>query len=76
MKRIFDRLVRIDHIIQLKATGSPADLGIKIGLSERSIYEYIRLMKSFGAPIAFSRARNSYIYLTEGNFKIGFHEQS
>lgn len=76
MKRIFDRLVRIDYLIHLKATGSPADLGNKIGLSERSIYEYIRLLKTFGAPITFSRTRNSYIYLTEGNFKIGFHEQS
>lgn len=75
MKQILHRLIRIDYLIRLKATGSPTDLGQKIGISERSIYEYIRLMKEFGAPIAFSRQRNSYYYLNEGSFKIKFEDE-
>jgi len=49
-KEIFQRLNRIDHLIRIKGTGTPSELAEKIGMSERSMYEYIRLMKEFGAP--------------------------
>ncbi|HMH20726.1 MAG TPA: HTH domain-containing protein [Puia sp.] len=73
MKRvIFQRLKRIDHLIQIKGTGTPAELAEKVGISERSIYEYVGLMKDFGAPIDYSRLRKSYYYKEEGQFTIGF----
>jgi predicted DNA-binding transcriptional regulator YafY len=71
-KEIFQRLKRIDRLIQIKGTGTPAELADKIGISERSIYEYIRLMKEFAAPIEYSRLRKSYFYKEEGQFSIGF----
>jgi predicted DNA-binding transcriptional regulator YafY len=71
-KEIFERLNRIDHLIQIKGTGTPAQLADKIGLSERSMYEYIRLMKEFGAPVVYSRERQSYYYLHEGRFNVQF----
>src|SRR5690242_16445222 len=44
-KEIILRLRRIDHLIRIKGTGSPATLAKRIGISERSIYGYLNLMK-------------------------------
>lgn len=74
MKRVFNRLVRIDYMIRQKATGTPAQFAEKIGISERSMYGYLKLLKEFGAPIRYSRLRSSYRYTEEGNFCIGFIE--
>jgi predicted DNA-binding transcriptional regulator YafY len=71
-KEIFQRLTRIDHLIRIKGTGTPAQLADKIGISERSTYEYLRLMKDFGAPVSYSRQRKSYYYKEEGRFTISF----
>jgi predicted DNA-binding transcriptional regulator YafY len=71
-KEIFQRLTRIDHLIRIKGTGTPAQLAGKIGISERSTYEYLRLMKDFGAPVSYSRQRKSYYYKEEGRFTISF----
>ena len=71
-KEIFQRLSRIDHLIRIKGTGTPSELAGKIGISERSTYEYIRLMKEFGAPGLYSRQRKSYYYKEEGRFLISF----
>ena len=62
----------IDHLIRIKGTGTPSELADKIGMSERSTYEYIRLMKEFGAPVVYSRQRKSYYYMQEGTFTIRF----
>lgn len=72
MQKILNRLDRIDQLIRVKGTGTPAQLADKIGLSERSTYEYIRLMKNFGAPVVYSRERQSYYYLQEGRFIVSF----
>jgi len=71
-KEIFQRLSHIDRLIRIKGTGTPSELAGKIGISERSTYEYIRLMKDFGAPVLYSRQRKSYYYKQEGRFLISF----
>ena len=71
-KEIFERLNHIDQLIRVKGTGTPSQLAEKIGMSERSMYEYIRLMKEFGAPVVYSRERQSYYYLHEGSFIVRF----
>jgi predicted DNA-binding transcriptional regulator YafY len=71
-KEIFQRLTRIDQFIRTHETGTPAELADKIGISERSTYEYIRLMKDFGAPVEYSRQRRSYYYKEQGRFLISF----
>jgi biotin operon repressor len=75
MKSILDRLVRLDYLIHLKATGNPAKLGSKIGISERSVYDYLRLMRELGAEIKYSRQLASYYYLEYGHFRIGFFKK-
>ena len=71
-KEIFHRLSRIDSLIRIKGTGTPSELADKIGISERSTYEYLRLMKEFGAPVLYSRQRKSYYYKEDGRFTISF----
>jgi predicted DNA-binding transcriptional regulator YafY len=71
-KEIICRLERIDLLIRLKATGSPIALSSKLGISERCLYNYIRLLKDMGAPIRFCRYRNTYYYDKKGGFKFSF----
>ena len=71
-KAIFHRLERIDSLIRMKATGTPAQLADRLEISERSVYEYINLMKDLGAPIKFDTYRQTYYYDEEGSFNISF----
>lgn len=71
-KEIFNRLNRIDNLIRMKATGTPVQLAERLGVSERSVYEYISLMKDLGAPIKFDSYRQSYYYDEDGSFAISF----
>ena len=73
---IFDRLTRIDYLIRIKGTGTPAQLAERLNVSERTIYDYISFMKSLGCPIKFDSYRESYFYEEEGSFIIAFHAKS
>ncbi len=75
-REIFQRLERIDQLIRIKATGTPTELANKLGISERSVYEYLNLMKEFGAPIKFNSYRQSYYYDQEGSFNISFQRKN
>lgn len=72
MKVLLQRLVRLDHLIHYKSTGNPASLAQKIGISERSLYDYLRILKDMGAPVRFSRDRRTYYYAEGGHFHISF----
>jgi predicted DNA-binding transcriptional regulator YafY len=73
---IFERLTRIDHLIRIKGTGTPAQLAERLNLSERSIYDYISFLKGLGCPIKFDSYRESYYYEEEGSFVIAFTPKS
>ena len=72
MKALLQRLIRLDHLIQYKSTGTPADCAQKIGISERSLYDYLKTLKDMGAPVKFSRGRRTYFYSEGGHFHISF----
>ena len=72
MKSLLHRLIRLDHLIAHKSTGTPADCANKIGISERSLYDYLRILKDMGAPVRFSRDRRTYFYSEGGHFHISF----
>lgn len=71
-KDILQRLTRIDYLIRIKGTGTPVQLADKLGLSVRSVYEYLNLMREFGAPIKFDSYRETYYYEEEGSFLVSF----
>jgi hypothetical protein len=61
-----DRIKIIDSLIQHKATGAPAALAEKLGVSESSIYRLIRVMKEdMELSVTFSDSLQSYIYSDE-----------
>jgi len=68
----FEKISRIDRLIRLKATGSPADLAQRLKISESGLYRYIGYMRLMGAPIIFCKIRNSYAYEDNGKFQVGF----
>ena len=71
-KNILERLERIDRLIRIKGTGTPAELAARLKMSERNIYQYLNLMRDLGAPIKFDPSRETYYYSEEGQFIICF----
>ena len=67
-----ERLQRIDQLIRLKATGPPQELADKLGVSKRTVYEYIQALKDMGAPICYCKVSKSYLYEENGRFEINF----
>jgi predicted DNA-binding transcriptional regulator YafY len=76
MKALLDRLIRLDILIQKRVTGNPVELAKKIGISERSVYDYIRMMKDMGAPIKFCRSDRTYEYEENGHLNIRFRQKN
>lgn len=72
MKHYLNLLLRLDQLIRQKGTGSPPEFARKMGISERSLYEYLKVLKDLGAPIKWSRQDRSYYYTVEGQFRISF----
>lgn len=62
----------MDYYIRTRNTGSPVEFATKIGISERSLYEYINTLKDLGAPVAYCYCENSYIYYEEGKLSLSF----
>jgi len=65
---ILYRLKHIDSLIRIKGTGTPDQLAQRLGMSRRSLFDYLNLMKDYGAPIKYCSQRQSYYYETEGRF--------
>jgi predicted DNA-binding transcriptional regulator YafY len=62
-------------LIQKKSTGNAADLALKLDVSERTIKDFITIMKELGAPIYFNRKINSYCYSYKGGFVVHFEKR-
>lgn len=67
-----EMIKRIDGMISRKSTGTPAELSQKIGVSERSLYNILSIMKRLGAPIYYSSTRLSYCYEGTVDFSYQF----
>ncbi|MCG8323647.1 MAG: HTH domain-containing protein [Cytophagales bacterium] len=62
IQEIMNRMQRIDHLIKMKATGSPGELAVKLSVSKRQIYRYLEMIKSQGKEIHYEPLRRSYTY--------------
>jgi hypothetical protein len=62
-------IIRLDCLIRIQGTGKPNDLSVKLGISNRRLYEYIAFMKcELNAPIIYERYKQTYRYEKECNF--------
>lgn len=65
------QLERLDQLIRMKATGTPKELAQRFSISERTVYNLLEILKSFGATIEYCRRRQSYYYANEIKFWFG-----
>ena len=62
-------IIKIDNLINRKATGSPVELAVRLDMSERAVYKYLKFMREeLNAPIEFSKYMGSYKYAIAGTF--------
>ena len=68
-----NRALQADQLIRMKSTGSPKEFADKLGISERSLYDFLDELKyDFDCPIAYCHLRRSYYYTCEGKMTFGF----
>ncbi|MCF8380484.1 MAG: helix-turn-helix domain-containing protein [Bacteroidales bacterium] len=65
-------LERLDFLVRMRSTGCAGDLADQMGLSERTLFNYLNELKDLGAPLFWSRQENSYVYGENGKIEIGF----
>jgi predicted DNA-binding transcriptional regulator YafY len=75
-KRFLERFKKIDYLISIRGTGTPAQLADKLEISESMLYEYLSVLREQGVPIAYDKERQTYYYERKGCFKIIFEEIS
>jgi transcriptional antiterminator len=64
-------IIRLDQLIINEMTGSPKQLASKLGITERSVYNYISFMKKeMNAPIKYDYQIQSYVYCDDWEFKL------
>ena len=70
------KIDRMDLLIRNNSTGRPAEFASKMGMSTRSLYNYINFMRvQLGAPIDYSNEMQSYYYTEAGIIRLGWHPQ-
>ena len=67
------RLRRMHQFIQEEHTGTPAELGTKLNISERSVFLMLDYFKDNGAEINYDRKRKTYFYPKAFELKIKFY---
>jgi tetrahydromethanopterin S-methyltransferase subunit H len=71
------KIERMDLLIRTNATGNPSDFARRMGMSSRSLFNYINFMKSsLNAPIEYSSTMQSYYYREKGVIKLGWFPDS
>ena len=70
--KVLNAVTFIDHSIRNKTSRKAIDIAKHLGISERQVFNYLKAMKSEGAPIAYCRKTYSYHYTEPGYFYFGF----
>lgn len=56
-------IIKLHELLKAERTGNPKELSYKLGISERTVYNYISFMKTeLNAPIIFKIQSRSYCY--------------
>lgn len=68
MRKLFniEKLLRIDHLIKIKGSGSPNKFANRLGMSRSTLFEYLLYLKEeFAAIIHYNRYTQNYEYEKE-----------
>jgi len=67
------KIERMDLLIRTQSTGRPNEFAEKMGISPRSLFNYLSFMKDqLSAPIKYSNEMQSYYYEEKGSIKMGW----
>lgn len=70
------KIIHINKLIKGKRTGPPLQLAKYIGVSERTLHNYLSFMrKELKAPIKWNPYINSYHYLNSGEMCFEWQEK-
>jgi len=71
--KMINKLIQVDQLIRLKATGQPRELARRLRVAPSTVYEYLAILKTvLSAPVRYCKTRRSYVYDEEGKLYIGF----
>ncbi|RPH33642.1 MAG: hypothetical protein EHM93_04055 [Bacteroidales bacterium] len=57
-----DRISLMHKLISEHRTGSPDDFAVRLGIKRARLYELVDELKSYGAPILYSKSERSFYY--------------
>jgi DeoR/GlpR family transcriptional regulator of sugar metabolism len=61
------KIKHLIHLIKQEGTGSPTELAKRLELSERMVYNYVRLLKDdLNAPVEYNKFRKTYHFVEKG----------
>lgn len=61
------KIKHLIHLIRQEGTGTPTELAQRLELSERMVYNYVRLLKDeLKAPVEYNKFRKSYYFSEPG----------
>ncbi|WP_109301762.1 hypothetical protein [Aquimarina sp. AU474] len=66
---------RIDQLVRLQATGTPAELAYRLQISKTKLYRLINTMKALNAPVEYDMAVQSFVYVEAVGFRFGFYHK-
>jgi hypothetical protein len=72
MKPFINRIIRLNLLILSRKTGRPSVCADNVGVSERTLFSYLRILKDLGVPIKYSRKEQTFYYSEKGELIISF----
>jgi|MTBAKMStandDraft_1061839.scaffolds.fasta_scaffold04659_5 predicted DNA-binding transcriptional regulator YafY len=73
--KMVDVLERMEDSIHQASTGTPEEFARRMGISTRTLYNYLHFLRDKGAPIQYSRIRETYYYEYPGKLRIKFEPE-
>jgi hypothetical protein len=67
-----ERLKRINLLIRKEKTGTPEEFAEQLGICQSHLFGLIEELKIMGAPIAYSRTRQTYFYTMDFEIKLQY----
>lgn len=69
--KTLERVQLLHDLIKSEATGSPEQLSRRLGVCRKTLYNIIDELKSYEAPIKYSKQRETFYYSAE--FELDLH---
>ena len=64
------------NLIGEQSTGGPAEIALKLDVTERMVYKYLDILKSeFNAPLKYNRAKKTYYFSEVGVINLNWQDE-